>query len=389
MILAFFKRSFSVKPKSLTYVLAAALAVTSSFTSNVAACKPVDAALENAKIKPLTVLVIGGGPAGLATALEATAHGCDVTVVEKRDAYSRLRWLFLWDYSLKLLEKWEVNTPQMRVADPGDGSLIGFVQIKHLEEQLEKRARESGVKKIQGEFRGFGANQTAVITTFGKKEQALFYDILVGADGTHSNVREALGIEKACWGTAQGAVAIVPDVDAGPTGFDISPALKKEDGFLRRIKMPSASFVFVQFPQRASVSDLQKTVKAQGWSEEAGKLGDNRAIVLADIDVSLQQAKAFSSEIKSAILVGDAAATASFFQGMGANTALKTAEVAGRFFKEMQSHDKAAFLNFNQAMKETTDAMIEDSAFLFNANYSMSQSTPAEDLCGDGTMAVQ
>lgn len=37
------------------------------------------------KAEPLSVLIIGGGPAGLATAIEAQANGCFVTVVEKKE----------------------------------------------------------------------------------------------------------------------------------------------------------------------------------------------------------------------------------------------------------------------------------------------------------------
>jgi flavin-dependent dehydrogenase len=63
--------------------------------------------------------------------------------------------------------------------------------------------------------------------------------------------------------------------------------------------------------------------------------------------------------------VGDAAASASFFQGMGANTALQTAEIAGRFFQDVKSIDRKRYEDFERAMKEATDALIEDSKFLF------------------------
>jgi len=76
--------------------------------------------------------------------------------------------------------------------------------------------------------------------------------------------------------------------------------------------------------------------------------------------VILQQAKAFSNQEASAILVGDAAATGSFFQGMGANTAFMTAELAGQFVKSK------SYADFNQSMKATTDALIEDSRYLFD-----------------------
>jgi hypothetical protein len=56
------------------------------------------------------------------TTFEAQAQGCAVTVVEKREIYSRPQWLFPTDASLKLLKKWNVDCP-------------AFVQINHLEEQ--------------------------------------------------------------------------------------------------------------------------------------------------------------------------------------------------------------------------------------------------------------
>ncbi len=325
---------------------------------------------EREKNTPLSILIIGGGPAGLATAIEAKAHGCIATVVEKRESYSRSQWLFLLDPSLKLLEKWSVSTPQMRVADLGDGECLGIVRIKHLEEQLEKRAQELEVKKIFGEFQGFGSDQTAVIVTPEKNERLIPYDIIVGADGSHSRVREALGIEKNCLGTAVGAFALISDPTDPSTDIDISPPIKEKDVFLRRIKVPSTSILFIQAPLSASKTKLQEALTAQGWIKEAKAVEENKAFVATDIDIFLQQAQTFSNEQKSAVLVGDAAASASFFQGLGANTALKTAEIGGHFFKEIQTHNQTAFQNFNQAMKETTDALIEDSAFLFGLDHS-------------------
>ena len=49
---------------------------------------------------------------------------------------------------------------------------------------------------------------------------------------------------------------------------------------------------------------------------------------------------------------------------MGANTALKTAEIAGQFFNNYPS--KSAYQAFNEAMKSATDEMINDSMFLFS-----------------------
>ncbi len=313
--------------------------------------------------KPPSVLIIGGGPAGLATAIEARRSGCPVTIVEKRNAYSRPQDLFLFDDSLQLLKKWQVAPPELQVADLGDGTLIGTIAINHLEEQLEKRAKELGVKKIKGKFHGLQGTQTALITIPKSGELALRYDILVGADGSHSSVREALAIEKTCLGKGFGAFAIMKD--APSTKIDISPPIKQDKGFLRRFKIPSANIVFIHSPLEASKTKLQQALKTQGWSAEAKTVKEDKAFTRTDIPILLQQANTFSNEKKSAILVGDAAATASFFQGMGANTALKAAALAGDFFKQMQKDPRLAFDTFNREMKKTTDALIEDSAFLF------------------------
>lgn len=44
------------------------------------------------------VLIIGGGPCGLRTAIEAQLLGAKVVVVEKRDRFSRHNVLHLWPF---------------------------------------------------------------------------------------------------------------------------------------------------------------------------------------------------------------------------------------------------------------------------------------------------
>lgn len=296
--------------------------------------------------EPLSVLIVGGGPAGLATSIEAKMQGCRVKVMEKREAYTRPQTLFLQESSLKLLEKWNVDTSPVKIAN-----LMGFISIRQLEEQLEKRALEIGVEKLFEEFTG---------------EIPSGFDVIVGADGLHSKVREALGIEINKLGTAKGTVLKILDLADTSTEVDISPPIQVEGGFLRRTKVPKASLIFGQFFQNASKETMQKALESQGWENEAKALAEDKAIAGFEIEVVLSQAAAFSNREKSAILVGDAAATASFFQGMGANTALKTAEIAGTFFKEVQENKDAAFQNYEEAVKKLTTEMIEDSSYLFN-----------------------
>lgn len=315
--------------------------------------------------EPLSVLIIGGGPAGLATAIESKESGAKVTLIEKRTAYSRIQRLFLSDSSIQLLQKWQVAAPKMQIAELEDGTHIGFVNINHLEESLESRAQELGIQKISGEFKAFKADHIAVILTSEEQQLDIPYDIIVGADGAHSCVKEALAIKPHCLAKAMGAFAFILDPTDTSQEMEISPAIKKDAGFVRRIKAPRVSLLLMQSPINGSKEKLRKLAAECGWEKEALLISEDKAFIATEIPIALQQAQAFSCKEKSAILVGDAAATASFFQGMGANTALKTAEAAGFFFKNIQKQDPAAYQEFNQSLEEITSALIEDSAFLF------------------------
>lgn len=40
-------------------------------------------------LQALDIVIVGGGPAGLSTAIEAYLTGANVTIIEKRDGFSR------------------------------------------------------------------------------------------------------------------------------------------------------------------------------------------------------------------------------------------------------------------------------------------------------------
>jgi 2-polyprenyl-6-methoxyphenol hydroxylase-like FAD-dependent oxidoreductase len=308
----------------------------------------------------LSVVVIGGGPAGLATAIEAAEHGAKVIIVEKRSSYTRDRLIFLFESTLTLLDRWKVNIPQMKVAEFEEVGKLGFASINQIEEALATRVQELGIHKIYGEFKGL-KNKKAVIASSGQ-EVYLSYDILVGAEGTHSLVRKELGIACEDLGKGVGMWAIsIFDAPRGEPG--LSPTLQKRGFFLRKINIPPISIVNIQTSSidRITQAEFEKLTLECGWTDEAEMISTSKARISKCFEIPLQQAHCFSCEENSAILVGDAAATASFFEGMGANTALKTAAIAGTFFKQ----EEDSYQIFNQQMKEATDALIEDSYHLF------------------------
>ncbi len=89
-------------------------------------------------------LVVGGGPAGLAMAIEAIKLGDEVTVLERRPEYTRQQSLFLTGDSLAQLDKWGVELPELCTAQVGPHERVGFVAIYHLEKQLAARAKALG-----------------------------------------------------------------------------------------------------------------------------------------------------------------------------------------------------------------------------------------------------
>lgn len=305
------------------------------------------------------VVIVGGGPAGLATAIEAYQAGAEVTIIEKRKDYSREQTLFIFNSSIELLEKWKVTVPWMRVVEKGPGTKLGFVQIKTLEEAMDARVKELGIAKLYGEFKKIEDGKVVIAEEEG--ERAISYDLLVGADGVHSRVREGLGIHANCMGKAYAVAAGVMLAD--PSKFEITPDIRKDELFGKKFSLPFASLVCVQSVK--PLGKLETMMMRFGWEKEAEAIAKGEAIVFDNIEVVLQQAETFSDKKRSAILVGEATAAASFFHGMGANTAFKTAAFAGEFFQALKQDPNAAYEAFNKSVKETTDAMIDDSRNLF------------------------
>lgn len=304
---------------------------------------------------PVSIVIIGGGPAGLATAIEARQAGAHVTVVEKRSAYERPQRLFLFEHSLALLEKWEVESSELNKIGLGK-ERIGIVRISALEEALLNRALELGVYVIRDEFVELSPKKRSIILG---ERGSVPYDILVAADGAHSRVRQALGIELDFISKGKAGVALIPSSEDGSALIEVSPDIQHGTSFIKKFYFPGMHFMFLQGPFSATKEDFVTLCKTSGWNSQAEQIEAGKARLFLDVDVYLQKAKKFSLEDQGALILGDAAGTGTFFRGMGANHALKTAEIAGHFFR---SND---FESFEAEMDKSTNALINDSAFLF------------------------
>lgn len=288
------------------------------------------------------VVIVGGGPAGLATAIEASGTGNEVLVIEKRSSYTRKQTLFLTDTTHALLAKWEI-------ADPGP-----WIRICTLEEALAARAQQLGVHFIEDEAI---ALKPGVVET---PSRSLTYDVLVAADGAHSTLRSQLDIDIDHYGSAIGSIVITDTPANNPveTHEHNGTFIRKLDGGGR------LSILFAQHPEGLSQAAFAHYMRLAGWETDADLLTSNKALAyIPSIPVTLQQATRFSDRTHRVLIVGDAAASASFFEGLGANTALLSATHAGACIQ--QECTAPALEEFEHAMRHTTDALIDANGYLF------------------------
>ncbi len=321
--------------------------------------------IANLVSSPISVIVIGGGPTGLGAAIEAKEAGSDVILVEKRSTYTRQNTLFLYPKTLEILAYWNADIPLMERLE-FKGERRGFVLIKDLEESLSARADELGVQRIQGEFMDFLENSHTVIIHTESGNAQLHYDVLVGADGSHSKVREKLGIGSSSLGEARGGIAMVPAEN--PEGKITAEIQSHVHVIAKRVCVPSATILFMQNQpdtptQNFSRNEMIRLASEMGWQEEAMKIEDGGLFEIENIFIPLQRSVAFSDPARDVILLGDAAAAASFYQGTGANFSFKTTQLAKDFFANWPH--RQPYEQFNRDMETEVNGLIATSLPLF------------------------
>ncbi len=307
----------------------------------------------------ISVVIIGGGPTGLATAIEAKAAGANVIVVEKREQYAREQYVFLMEPALNLLDKWKVSIPELMMGDES-GEKVGAMKIKELENGLARRIHELEIPIFFGEFQGLQDGKVVISQQNQKLE--LSYDLLVGADGTHSAVRDLLNISSTLYGSAIGSIAVIPFPSENENMEFVLP-FKCGIPFFTKIIIPSATLISAQAKKLSHEMVISAAIQC-GWLEEASLISSHTGQYFDNIEIVLQQSDTFSDATHSVILLGDAAASASFLLGTGANCALESATIAGLFFQTKQNNSD--YVDFNRSMQKITDRLIDESRFIFN-----------------------
>lgn len=155
------------------------------------------------------LVIVGGGPIGLACAIEARMAGMDVVVVEPRDdPIDKACGEGLMPGALAALHRIGVDPPghplagiaylddgrrvEHRFADrPGRG-----VRRTVLHRELARRAAELGTPVVRDRVTGLAQRRDAVELTLGADgSQTLETPWVIAADGLHSPIRRLIGLE--------------------------------------------------------------------------------------------------------------------------------------------------------------------------------------------------
>ncbi len=156
------------------------------------------------------VIVIGGGPIGLATAIGASMVGMSVTVLEpKRGDIDKACGEGLMPGALAALARLGVDPPgaDMRGIAYTDGSHYATadfagrfgrgVRRLDLHRCLHERATSLGVTFVSASMRALDQDALGVTIGLGAQYTGLRARYAVGADGLHSRTRRLAGLERA------------------------------------------------------------------------------------------------------------------------------------------------------------------------------------------------
>lgn len=309
------------------------------------------------------IVVVGEGIAGAATAIVARLQNWNVILIKMREGYTREQIIFLKMNALKFLERINV-LPLLKIEIVRlTTSTQALVPISHLEKALFTVANQLGVRIIQGKFENIYGHSIVL-----SNQQRIPYGILVGADGAHSRVRNALNIKCNKVGVQTlAASAFIPNKMETSQVQEVST----NRFFIRNVQVPSGAFLLMHFkhierPLEANKEALASAASSCGWGSEAHLLKERNCVVNENVEVNLQQAATFSDRSKDAILVGDSTTTGSFYLGRGANLALDIVEVAEKFFRMKINEGASAYDWYNQQVKKLSDELVGSNLHLFS-----------------------
>ena len=337
------------------------------------------------------VVVIGGGPAGLAAAIAATEAGAKTALLARRTPYADNRTTALLGASVDLLERLEVwprcrdkaaALKIMRLVDD-TGRLIRAPEVRFVSEEigleqfgfnidnrtllaaLEERAGElAGLSRFDDEAETVSPDDghVAIVTREGKPLSAR---LAIGADGRQSLCRDAAGIEVKRRDLNQAALTF--NIGHSRPHKNISTEFHTPEGPCVFVPLPGnrCSVVWVSSPKEAerlialSDEELSEAIEMRSHSilgrvmvepgrhkfplsiEQPRQIAKNRIALVGEsahvvppigaqgLNMGLRDAADIADVVRDALLMGDDPGSS---QALGRYASARRSDVASRTF---------------------------------------------------------
>ncbi|MCC3283270.1 MULTISPECIES: FAD-dependent monooxygenase [Arthrobacter] len=341
-----------------------------------------------------TVGIVGSGAAGLTAASLLADAGVDVEILEKADAPSRhgsgitlqgnalriFRQLGIWD---EIAAKgFAFSELGFRAPDPA-GTLLSVTDDARtggsdlpatlgmyrpdLADTLRRRADEAGVRISYGKMIKGVEQDAGSVTAITDDGERLAYDLLIGADGLHSVVRPAIGID------------VVPE----PTGMGIWRAFVERPAEVVRTDLTYGGPCYIagycptgrDSMYAYLVEDAQERSVEEGpkiMAELAAAYGGPWKEIRASLDHSARvNYTRFTSHLVDgpwnrgrAVIIGDAAHSCPPTIAQGAAMAVEDAAVLAELVVSRDELDDSLWAEFTERRLERARTVVQGSVQL-------------------------
>lgn len=350
-----------------------------------------------------SVLVVGAGAAGTATAILLAEHGVSVDLIDVKpdvgalgsgitlqgNALRVLRDLGVWDQVLA--HGYTFDTLGMRAPDPNGTLIVELTDVRtggpdlpatagmyrpDLARILVERAAAAGAKvRFNTTYTSLDQDESGVDVTFSDGSLGR-YDVVVGADGVRSTTRSALGIELETRSTGMGIWRVFaprpqsvtrtdliyggPCYIAGycPTGEDTLYAYLVEDAQDRSDLTPEQSL--------AVMRELAEAYHGP-WDEIRASMTDPSRVNYTWFETHLLDGPWNRGRV---VLIGDAVHTCPPTLAQGAAQALEDATVLAELLVSREEVDDELWAEFTDRRlpraREVVDASVQLGQWLLN-----------------------